>query len=46
MHTLQSLLDEAAVFAPEAASLRPMCERVSGFYVSERYPNLLAYVDR
>jgi HEPN domain-containing protein len=40
VHTLQSLLDEVEVFAPEAASLRPLCERVSGFYVSERYPSV------
>jgi HEPN domain-containing protein len=31
VHTLQSLLDEASVFAPDVASWRPLCERVSGF---------------
>jgi HEPN domain-containing protein len=39
VHTLQSLLDEASVFAPDEASVfapdvaswRPLCERVSGF---------------
>lgn len=40
VHTLQSLLDEAAAFAPQVASLRPVCERVSGFYLGERYPSV------
>lgn len=40
VHTLQSLLDEASVFLPEIASLRPVCERVSGFYIGERYPSV------
>ncbi|MEW6542251.1 MAG: HEPN domain-containing protein [Nitrospirota bacterium] len=40
VHTLQSLLDEAAAFAPEAATMRPVCERVSGFYLGERYPSV------
>lgn len=40
VHTLQSLLDEAAAFAPDVASLRPVCERVSGFYIGERYPSV------
>lgn len=40
VHTLQSLLDEAAAFAPDVASLRPVCERISGFYLGERYPSV------
>ena len=40
VHTLQSLLDEASAFAPDVASLRPVCERVSGFYIGERYPSI------
>lgn len=32
VHTLQSLLDEASVFAPDIIPFRPICERVSGFY--------------
>lgn len=40
VHTLQSLLDEAAAFAPRVAALRPVCERVSGFYIEERYPSV------
>ncbi len=39
VHTLQSLLDEATAFAP-VASLRSVCERVSGFYIGERYPSV------
>jgi HEPN domain-containing protein len=33
VHTLQSLLDEAAAFMPDLSALRPVCERVSGFYI-------------
>lgn len=40
VHTLQSLLDDAAMFAPAVASLRSVCERVSGFYIGERYPSV------
>ena len=40
VHTLQSLLDEASAFAPDLASFRPVCERVSGFYIGERYPSI------
>lgn len=40
VHTLQSLLDEASMFAPDVAALRPVCERVSGFYIGERYPSV------
>jgi HEPN domain-containing protein len=40
VHTLQSLLDEAAAFAPQVVDLRPVCERVSGFYIGDRYPSV------
>ena len=40
MHTLQSLLDEASMFASNVAALRPVCERVSGFYIGDRYPSV------
>lgn len=40
VHTLQSLLDEAAAFAPRVTTLRPVCERVSGFYIGDRYPSV------
>ncbi|HWF61098.1 MAG TPA: HEPN domain-containing protein [Nitrospira sp.] len=42
VHTLQSLLDEAAAFAPQVVALRPVCERVSGFYIGDRYPSVEA----
>lgn len=40
VHTLQSLLDEASEFAQDVVPLRPVCERVSGFYIGERYPSV------
>lgn len=40
IHTLQSLLDEASEFGAALARFRPLCERVSGFYMAERYPSL------
>ena len=40
IHTLQSLLDDAAGFGASLARFRPVCERVSGFYIAERYPSL------
>lgn len=40
VHTLQSLLDDAAAFKPTLAPFRPLCEKVSGFYFAERYPSL------
>lgn len=40
IHTLQSLLDEAAEFDNAITGFRPLCERVSGFYIAERYPTL------
>ncbi|MEM4412907.1 MAG: hypothetical protein QXD59_01375 [Candidatus Caldarchaeum sp.] len=40
IHTLQSLLDEAAEFMPDLSALRPIGERVFGFYIGERYPSV------
>lgn len=40
IHTLQSLLDEAAEFDSAIIGFRPLCERVVGFYMAERYPSL------
>lgn len=40
VHTLQSLLDEASMFSPNLVALRPVCERVSGFYIGDRYPSV------
>lgn len=38
VHTLPSLLDEAAEHSGALVQFRELCERVSGFYLSERYP--------
>lgn len=40
VHTLQSLLDEAAAHEKVLQSFRGLCERVSAFYLAERYPTL------
>ena len=40
VHTLQSLLDEAAAHDGVLLSFRDLCERVSAFYIAERYPSL------
>lgn len=40
IHTLQSLLDEAATFGETLQAFRPLCERISAFYMAERYPTL------
>lgn len=40
VHTLQSLLDEAAIHDRALLPFRSQCERVSAFYMAERYPTL------
>lgn len=40
IHTLHSLLDEAMGIEPGLVPFRPVCERISGFYLAERYPGL------
>jgi HEPN domain-containing protein len=40
VHTLQSLLDEAAAHDSTLMPFRGLCERVSAFYIAERYPSL------
>lgn len=40
VHTLQSLLDEAAAHDGALMPFRDLCERVSSFYFAERYPTL------
>jgi HEPN domain-containing protein len=39
-HELDSLLDEAITFEPKLAPYIDLCERVSGYYFTERYPTL------
>lgn len=40
MHALHSLLDEAAAHDGALMPFRGLCERVSAFYIAERYPSL------
>ena len=40
VHTLQSLLDEAAAHDGSLLPFRGLCEQVSAFYIAERYPSL------
>jgi HEPN domain-containing protein len=41
IHTLYTLLDEAVKYKPELEVFRGLCERVSGYYFTERYPSLI-----
>lgn len=38
IHALHALLDDAVRYRPEIDRFRGFCERVSGYYVLERYP--------
>ncbi len=40
IHDLDALLDEASKSNPDLEEFRDLCERVSGYYLSERYPPL------
>jgi HEPN domain-containing protein len=40
IHELDALLDEAAKFQGDLETHRGLCERVSGYYMAERYPPL------
>lgn len=40
IHTLYTLLDDAVKYNPELEVFRGLCERVSGYYFTERYPSL------
>jgi HEPN domain-containing protein len=40
IHELDALLDDAVKFIPELSSFYSLCERVSGYYFTERYPSL------
>lgn len=41
IHTLYTLLDEVVKYAPELEVFRGLCERTSGYYLTERYPSLI-----
>jgi len=40
IHELDALLDEASKFQQDLETYRDLCERVSGYYMAERYPPL------
>ncbi|MBI5407798.1 MAG: HEPN domain-containing protein, partial [Nitrospirae bacterium] len=40
IHALHDLLSDAVVFKPELEEYRELCERVSGYYMIDRYPPL------
>lgn len=41
IHALYTLLDEAVKYNPDLESYRDLCERVSGYYFTDRYPALV-----
>jgi len=41
IHELDALLDEAVKYDSNLESFRGLCERVSGYYFTERYPELV-----
>ena len=38
IHTLHTLLNYAVVYKPELESFRQLCQKVSGYYIIDRYP--------
>ena len=42
IHELDALLDEASKCQKDLETYRDLCERVSGYYIAERYPPLSA----
>jgi len=40
IHRLDALLDEAVKFMPELDSFYELCEKVSSYYLADRYPPL------
>jgi HEPN domain-containing protein len=40
IHTLATLLDYAVEYAPHLEEFRTLCERVTDYYFTERYPKL------
>lgn len=38
IHRLDALLDEAVKYVPKLDSFQEICERVSGYYLADRYP--------
>jgi len=40
IHELDALLDDAIKYEPELENFRDLCERISAYYMAERYPPL------
>ena len=40
LHELDALLDDTAKYKPDLERFRDLCERVSGYYLADRYPPL------
>lgn len=40
IHDLEALLDDAVQIAPPLESYRKLCQEVTGYYLTERYPAL------
>lgn len=40
LHELDALLDDTAKYNPDLEKFRDLCERVSGYYLADRYPPL------
>lgn len=38
IHELDALLDDTAKYNPSLENFRDLCERVSGYYLADRYP--------
>lgn len=38
IHELHELVSDAVIYEPSLEKFRPLCERVSGYYLLERYP--------
>jgi len=41
IHDLKALLDDAAVYDPSLEEFRPACQRISRYYMLERYPLMI-----
>ncbi len=42
IHALHDLLSDAVAYKPALESFRELCERVSGYYLADRYPPLVS----
>ena len=40
IHDLEALLDDTVLLARELETYRALCQQVTGYYLSERYPSL------